>query len=91
MSFAPRGPFKRLYSANTSFNTSRELKISLRKALFSRGLTYAKRNSFSYRAVLNIKRFDVALKCFHIKIKKNDDNFNLIRIVALNPGSGKRA
>ena len=57
--------------ANTSFNTHKMLMLSHSKAHFLLKKKCAKRDSVFYRTVLNIKKFDIALKLFHFKIRKN--------------------
>ena len=72
MSFSPRGPLGTLIVmliidlllplGKTCCNTSRTLVISHNKAHLPLD---AKLDHVSYCAMLNIKRFDILLKCYH--------------------------
>ena len=48
-------------------------------------------DSVSSCAIWNIKSFDITLKCFHIKKRKNSNNVNLVIVIGLNTISGKQA
>ena len=52
---------------------------------------FPKRDSAPYLTLLNIKRFDTVLKCFCLKIRKNDNNINYVRVIVLNTASGNQA
>lgn len=76
--------------ANTSSNTYRVLVIShgeASKAYFQRANCY----SVSYLTIVNIKRFNIALKLTHFKINKNNESVNLINFVVLNSVIGNGA
>ena len=73
LSFAPKGPLETLIftsiivsllpPANTSFNTYRMLVGFYNETQFPFGAYYAKLYSVSFRGILNIKMFHIALKC----------------------------
>ena len=77
-----------LHPANTSFNSYRMLMLLYSKVQFLLKERYAKRDSVFYSRVLNIKRFDIALKHFHFKIRKNGYSIKLIVVIAFNAVSG---
>ena len=52
---------------------------------------YTETDGVSSCAIWNVKSFDIALKCFHIKKRKNSNNVNLVIVIGLNTISGKQA
>ena len=69
-------------TANTSLNTYRMFMLSHSKTEFLLKVKYTKRDNAFYCAVLNIKRFDIALIHLHYKIRKNGDSVSLIVVIA---------
>ena len=93
MSFSPRGPMGTLIvmliidlllpPRNTSCITSRTLVISHNKAHLPLDAKCTKLDHVSYCAMLNIKRFDITLKCYHSKIRKSGDSISVNVVIVL--------
>ena len=64
------------------------LTMSHSKAQLSLGGNCAKLDIVFHCTILNMKMFDIASKCFQIKIKKNGYNISLIIVILLNAISG---
>ena len=94
MSFAPGGPLGTLIImsiidlllplASTSCNTYGTLVISHYKSHLPLNTKCAKLNYIYYCPMLNIKRLDVVLKCYHFKFRKSRDNIGVIIVIARN-------
>ena len=101
MSFVPGGPLGTLIImpiidlllplSNTSCNTYRTLVISHNKSHLPFDAKCAKLNHIYYCAVLNIKRFDIVLKCYHFKIRKSRHNIGVIMVIARSTVNVNRA
>ena len=52
---------------------------------------YTKYDSILYPTILNIKKFEITLKCFHIKLNKNHYGYNCVMIIAPNTISGNQS
>lgn len=70
-----------LPSTNTNFKIYSTFAISHSKPQFQLGPYCTKRDSVSYGAIFNIKRFDLAPKCFYFKIMKKCYNVNCILVI----------